>query len=90
MKKMRRFMALSSFERRLFVHALMLLPIVRASLVAIGYRRTETWLNCLSQMLRVQRASLDGRVHVEAIDHILHGTDQDTIYRPNVVNAGKR
>ena len=27
---------------------------------------------------------------VEAIDHILNGADQDTIYRPNRVNAGKR
>ena len=45
----RRFLALSRLERVLLAQALILLPLVRWSLVAVGYRRTQTWLHLVSR-----------------------------------------
>ena len=45
MNSIRRFVALSRLERSLLWHALMLLPMVRASLFMLGCRRTQAWLN---------------------------------------------
>ena len=49
MTKVRRFLALTSFERVLLVQALILLPLVRTSLAVLGYRRTRSWLDPLSR-----------------------------------------
>ncbi len=49
MSPVRRFLALSSDERRLFVHAVILLPLVRMSLALFGYRRTAM---CLAAFVR--------------------------------------
>jgi hypothetical protein len=45
----RRFLILSSLERTLFLQALILLPIVRTSLVLLGSRRTQAWLDRMSR-----------------------------------------
>ena len=45
MTTIRRFVALSRLERSLLWQALILLPVVRASLFMFGCRRTQAWLN---------------------------------------------
>jgi Transglutaminase-like superfamily len=57
--QLQRFRALHPGARRLFLHAAVLLPMIRVSLHARGYKKTQEWLQKRLQARSMSEATLD-------------------------------
>lgn len=68
MARVRRFLALSPDERRLLVYAVILLPLVRASLALSSYRRTAMWLAALMSALPARSGSGERTSHAGVVE----------------------
>lgn len=82
MNSIRRFVALSRLERSLLWHALMLLPMVRASLFMFGCRRTQAWLNRLAERRGSPQRLLDNPAYATTTQRMV-----DAAARSRVVTA---
>ncbi len=77
----RRFLALTPAERALLVRALMLLPIIRASVVMLGLRRTQTWLDWAERAWSRRTNRLDGRAGVRTVERMVNAAAREGIVR---------
>ena len=82
MTTIRRFVALSPLEQSLLWQAMILLPVVRASLFVLGCRRTQAWLKRLTARPRSQQSQLDKAAHAPTTQRMV-----DAAARSGIVTA---